>query len=295
MTSEGPRFRLVRWMFGGLLLLAALLKLQQWIGGSGETYLTASALLQKSLAVGEFLLSLWLLSGIRATVSLLAATGIFGCFAAVSLWKISHGITECGCFGKIIFSPKLSYWIDIAAFISGLGALGTHTPPSWWGSLLRKRGSLLPAILLLAIVSYGLGLSQGRNPVAEPENRFGRFWPLPGDIDIPVDLSQGRWIVLLYNSSCGHCSSMADDYAESAQKWCEQGKKTRLALIDADFGSESETPTSHLGVVGGKLMRSDLYRNIPVLILLVNGRVWAVEEQWEEIDWSRPPHSGWIQ
>jgi len=295
MIGERRRVLPVRWVLGAILLPAAVLKLHQWIVGSTETHLTASDFLLPIVAIVEFFLAVWIVSGIGGKNSLIAATGVFGCFAVVSLWKISQGIGECDCFGKTKFSPKLSYWIDVAAFMSALSSLGGYSMRTWWGSALRNCRYTLPVILFIAIGFYGLGLDLGRNKATEPGNRFGRFWPTSGDIDIPADLTRGRWIVLLYNSSCGHCSSMAADYAEAAQTWKMDGKKTRLALLDSDFGFEPESHRTSPGVIDGKLIQQDLYRGMPVLLLLIDGRVEAVEEGWEEIDWMRPPHSGWIQ
>ena len=250
--------RLLRWLFGLILLTAAILKLQDWIEWPRETALTASSLVVPAGAGAEILLALWLFFGLLRRHSLLVATGAFGCFAIVSLWKIAHGIEICGCFGKWHTSPKATYWLDAAAFCLGLWALRSPwaRPASEEKGILRAGWIfrfLLPGILVLSLGFYEVALVRGRNMAFPSGSWLGASWPPVGAVDVAADLSRGRWIVLIYDSSCGHCRSRAADYAEMDQDFQAHGVRTRVALIDADAG-----------------------------------------QGWEPIDWNTAPYSEWI-
>ncbi len=302
VAMPGSKFhiRWVRSVFGLILLIAALLKLQYWFEGPREAAFTAYSLFVPGVAGAETLMALWLFTGIWPRGSLLVATGAFGCFAGVSLWKIFHGVEVCGCFGKWSPSPKVIYWIDVAAFCFGIRALrlsfartgsaGEGTPG---GSRIFRL--LLPGTLALSLGFYGVALVHGRTIEATPERWLDGPWPPPGALNVPADLGRGRWIVLIYGSACGHCQSMAADYADMDHDWQSHGKKTRVALIDADADQGLEKPWARPGLIEGSLLQPDQYRNTPIVLLVVDGRVRAVREGWDEIDWSIPPYSGWIR
>jgi hypothetical protein len=87
---------------------------------------------------------------------------------------------------------------------------------------------------------------------------------------------------------------MAENYASEASRWGVQGKRTRLALLDAD---QSEIPInpSLPQTVRGKLLSEGLYDHAPILLLVDQGKVLRVEEGWGTVDWSDPAHGSWIQ
>jgi hypothetical protein len=92
--------------------------------------------------------------------------------------------------------------------------------------------------------------------------------------------------VLLYRSSCGRCQATAAELAEVAQAWQLQRRDIRVALIDAD-SNPNPNPWSRPGLVEGTLEHPDLYHTQPMVVLLVNGRVAAVQEG-TAIDWESP-------
>jgi len=281
-------FRATRWFWGALLLIAALLKAQQLL--TEQSGSDSATLFWLGVAGGELLLALWLVSGKWPALSLRIGLICFACFAAVSLWKISQGIENCGCFGKLNTSPKLSYWIDWLALALGVWSLGTERAASSVGHLRRSK-LLFPALLLLAIAFYYTGLSLARNSDTNPGRWVGRPWPPTGTVSAPSALSEGSWVVILYRSSCGHCQAAAAEYAELARVWQSQNRKIRVALLDADPESGIEKPWSRLGLLEGALEQPGLYRADPVVIVLVAGRIVAVQEGWGSIDWDSPPYS----
>ena len=289
----------VRWFFALILVTAAVLKLQYWMEGSAHMVFTASSLLTPGEAVAEILLALWLFTGSFRNCSLLVATGAFGCFALVSLWKISQGVAVCGCFGKWSPSPKWTYWMDVAAFALGLRALGLPWVCESAGKgICASRTAfrlLFAGIVVLSIGFFGAAFMHGRNVKSAPASWLDTSWPPTGAIDVPADLSRGRWIVLIYGSSCHHCRALAADYADLDQDLQAHERTTRVALIDADGDEEWEKTWSRPGLIEGKLLQSDLFNYTPIVLLLGDGRVRAVQEGWERIDWSKPPHSEWIR
>jgi thiol-disulfide isomerase/thioredoxin len=256
-----------RLILAALLLTAAGLKAKEWLasGSPGLGGLPFSTLLQDSPAapffwptviLGEGMLALALLSGKWPRAVLRMALVCFAVLGAVSLWNIFRGIAHCGCFGALHISPTAVYWIDCGA--CGLAVLALQAERG-----NRFKMGLVTSLLLLAA---------------------------------PADLSQGRWVVLLYSSSCGHCEGLAQRYAELAEEWKAQGRNLRVALIDAEprlrigFGVPPPRPS----VVEGTLDNPELFHGEAVVLLLDQGSVTSVQEGREEIDWSRPPFSSHI-
>jgi len=276
--------RAVRWLLGGLLLTAALLKGQQGIAEAGAS-------LSLVVPAGELFLSLWLISGRLPVLSLRIASLCFVCFALISAWKISNGTELCGCFGRWEVSPKLSYWIDWIALWLALWALGKEKQ-----SRPRRFGFVLPsALVACSLALFIAGLALWRNAEANPALPPGRLWPPAGAVTLPADLSSGRWVVLLYRSSCGRCLGTANEYADLARRWQSEGRKIRVALIDGDPGAGMETPLFRAGPVEGTLEQAGLLRSAPVVLVLDGGRVLASQEGWEGVDWNCLPYSKWIE
>lgn len=284
---------LVRWTLGILLLTAAVLKFSHGFSQElGEVHgsLCSHAVSIRLVPCSEILLGLWLISGIQTTLSFVAAAATFGCFAAFTLWEIWHGITDCGCFGRIALQPKVTYWIDIGALTACFMALRPRRPRIF-----------LPVILLATPAIYFAVLWNGRvlpSRQSSPSGLgivAGKPWPPAGAVGINADLAHGRWIILIYSSGCGHCQSLAADYSEAAREWPARGIKTRLALLDAGASTDAEATVRHSGIVHGALIQTDLYHHTPILLLLVDGRVMAIQGGWEAADFSRPPNDHWIQ
>jgi len=167
---------------------------------------------------------------------------------------------------------------------------------------------LLGAVMLIAALLAGWrwgarpGASEMPGPPIQtpitnsnPEDWINRPWPPAGSISVPAALSEGRWVILLYHNSCGRCHAAAAEYADLAETWQSQRRNIRVALIDADPDIGIEKPWSRPGLIEGTLENPGLYRTATLVVVLVNGRVVAVQENWGEIDWNSAPYSQWIE
>lgn len=270
MEATALKIRSCRWaglLTGGVLLAAAILKLSSSVGPSLHHWkLVALPCLEISLA-------LWLLSGIRPRLALSAGSVVFCSFAVITLWKIVHGASDCGCFGAWSPSPKVTFWIDVAALIASLTAL---KPP--------RRGVLIAWMLVLWAALYAGALFLAKELSSPPSFMVGDRWPAPGAVDVPADLSKGRWVVLIYDSECHRCVSVAENYAGAVSAWGSWEKGTRLALLDVSQSGDSDQqppPSGHTRIVRGTLLQRDLYEHSPIRILLDEGRILDVRREWE--------------
>lgn len=271
----------MRWVgsFLGLLLLAAaVLKIFPGHAVHHDRFRDTA------LPLGEIILASWLISGVKLEGSLRVATALFFCFAMATLWMIARGFSNCGCFGAVSLSPKATYWIDLSAFLAAIAAR-RHVP-------FRQ---LVSEVLLPGLILYSSSLVAAHLLHSDAKIEVGKPWPPYRAVECTADLSKGRWIVLIYSSNCARCESLATVYTRDASEWAAQGKMVRLALLDADAQENSATLPSVSGMVRGDLLQSELYQHSPILLLLDQGLVQAVEEGWAAADWSYPPYSSWVR
>jgi thiol-disulfide isomerase/thioredoxin len=282
VMGSHPRYDFVRYLvarFLALLLLAAAsLKISEALThGFKKSWIFLVVCL-------DLLLGIWLLSGRRKSWALMVSAGTFLCFALATLSMIFQGITDCGCFGAIQLSPKITYWIDVMAFLAAM-----------WAQGLSRFRILLPLVLIPAVTLYLAVMTLAGHPSPKARIEVGNPWPPKGAVDCPADLSQGRWIVLIYDSTCGHCRSLASDYTRDASDWGAPAKRTKLALLDAGIPDEQDTTAQLSQVVRGSLLKGEFYEHAPILLLLDQGKVLGIEEGWGAVDWSDPIHAPWIQ
>lgn len=113
----------VRTVLGALLLVAAGLKLFALSGAGTSTAAVpelgwfAQPWVQLLVAEWELLLGAWLLSGLHARASWLAALVTFGAFAAVSGYFGWVGVASCGCLGAVQTNPWWMFGVDVAAVV----------------------------------------------------------------------------------------------------------------------------------------------------------------------------------
>lgn len=179
----------------------------------------------------EWVLGLWLLSGLWRWGVRWAALAAFHTFLAVSVTRALAGEETCGCFGRVPISPIWMAALDLAAIL----ALWLWRPPKGRGVGRRVpwlRAMPVLVLLLLVGVSGGIVLAVG-GPVAndgdteidanhsvvvlEPERWIGRRCPLLPYIDIRDELSQGQWVVVLYHHDCSRCRATVPVYEALSQ------------------------------------------------------------------------------
>jgi len=107
---------------GGFLIAAAVLKGDQvaYYGMPGRP--VASVAVYVQLVVTEFLLGLWLLTGLYWRVTRLIAMLCFFGFLQASLWLALTGERSCGCLGQVELNPWFAVAVDLA-ILAGLAFL----------------------------------------------------------------------------------------------------------------------------------------------------------------------------
>ena len=102
-----------------ILIAAALLKGYQLatapVVGSG---LFSSRAFLIALVEFEWLLGVWLLSGLYPRRAWQVALACFAGFACVSLYKGLSGDASCGCFGRVEVSQRWTLVLDLGAVLA---------------------------------------------------------------------------------------------------------------------------------------------------------------------------------
>ena len=152
-------------------------------------------------------------------------------------------------------------------------------------------GLLAGGLLLVAAVLYTMELTHTQAVKMHPGQWVGQTWPAPGAIEASADFRAGRWVVLLYSAGCGRCRATADDYADLAQLWRSEGREVGVALISTD---PKTAPLSMPGVETGRFYVAQPYGKPPVVLVVVDGKIVAVHEGRNQVDWSAPPFASWL-
>jgi hypothetical protein len=117
------RFSIVRFLLGGLLLVAAALKLHGLsVSAIPRVGWFSQPWVQLAAVEWELVLGLWLISGSHQRAAWLAALLTFAAFATISGYLGWSGVAACGCFGVIHASPWWAFGADclaLTALISG--------------------------------------------------------------------------------------------------------------------------------------------------------------------------------
>jgi len=252
---------------GMLLLTSGILKLASFYPSfSGVPDRVAQSRWHAAALLCELLLAIWLLSGIARKWSLAVAAGTFLCFALATLRMIHDGVGDCGCFGAASLSPKVTFWIDVAALSAAIGTL----PP------FPSRFAAMAAVPLAGLACYLGAVATAPHIQADPGIRVGHAWPPSGVVACSEDLSKGRWVVLIHDRSCHRCAALGDSLAGDAASWASSGTSCRLALIDEsdtpDFSdpSSSSLPASPKtpDAIMGRLLHPIAPHHAPILLLL---------------------------
>ena len=270
-------------VLGLLLLGAAVLKLLT-VPGSESVLSTESHTME---AVAEMSLALWLFSG-KGRDFALGVTGLsFLSFATVTLMRVWVREPDCGCFGPLHVPPELTFWIDSIA--------ATVTSAMLMARFRRGFVRIVPWIfLLLLTAAFVTVLALRPSDRTLGSLRVGMTWPVPGLEDLPTKIAQGRWVLLIYDPDCHRCVAVAESLAEDALGWITSGKNCRLALLE-EGGGESAPAHLHSGIERWVLRKPLPAHQGPILVILENGRIVAIEETWQPPDWKNPTHASWLQ
>jgi len=214
-------------------------------------------------------------------------------FSCVTLYKGLSGEASCGCFGKVEISPWYTLAFDICAVLAMLafrpGRIDTHPMRPGWGRLAG-----LGAFVLAVAVSGGWTMANyqpavldsdgdltgdGEIVVLEPEKWIGKRCPLLRYVDITENLTQGKWLVLLYHHECVRCREAIQVLQKLSKNLRANKIITHIALIDmppySDQLISSRNPSDE---IHGRLDNHvSWFAATPVLFLLENGivrRAW---------------------
>lgn len=258
--------------FLGLLLLAAAAAKLMSGGVPSDSGGAMKAAVTGAIVCYEILLGLWLVSGVGVRWSLKMAALTFLVFAGATLWMVARGVKDCGCFGALSLPPRITYWLDVTALAAAVYAVLRQ----------HRLGWVFPtAIFCLAGLAFAVGLKMV--PLQTPAQAIepGISWPPPQAVQLGEDLSKGCWVVLIYDSSCHRCESLAAGYAQDASEWDTSGKECKLALLDVNHAEHPETALPYGNIARGRLLQADWYESSPIVLFLDQGRILKVQDAWE--------------
>jgi hypothetical protein len=242
----------MRWIVGIVLISAALLKAIELFLDPINAFVTRfDVLLGQVSIVVESLAGLAALSGLYwARVKWMAAILFMG-LAAYSLSIALRGQANCGCFGPFRIHPLLTFGLDLA-IVGGLSVpdqagqvamSATCALPLkrsiYWISNYRIFEILVACLMTCIVVSgwresrrtglWKISADQGRYvDVLEPDQWTGKELPIADSIDL--DLSQGKWIVLLHQHDCTDCQAAVPRYKQLALQATDH--PLRVAIVE---------------------------------------------------------------
>lgn len=180
-----------------------------------------------------------------------------------------------------------------------------HEPPitaaTPWQRGLCFGGAWLAAAVTLGGIGFrgaatdpisGIGERIGNVIVVHPERMVSQPFGLAQYIDIGDQLTQGRWLVILYQADCGKCDRLL---LHLASREFEAGASLGVAYVlvpprsipgiaRADFGRLK-------GVHGCLREEFNWFVNTPTVLLVEHNRVVAMGPGLEEM-WRLPTQSG---
>ena len=143
---------------GGLLIVAALLKCEQLVYHEmPSTRLLNSVALYILLVVAEFVLGLWLWTGLYWGATRLVTMVVFFGFMQAALWQALTGQASCACLGPVAVNPWYAVVVDLA-ILGGLLLFGTSGQPrtigthrmAFYGFLLAALTVGAPGVMTMA-------------------------------------------------------------------------------------------------------------------------------------------------
>lgn len=298
MWRRPAAFDVLRIVLGLILLTAAILK--GWQLATEPTLekglLTSRWFLILGVEV-EWLLAVWLLSGMYKRAAWWVTLGSFVLFACIALHKALSGEVTCGCFGQVQVNPWYTVILDLGC-VSLLFLCCQRQ-----ASACSARGDitwLWPALLCSGLVSVGLAggvamgiytptrvdranqlLGRSTSVVLEPARWGGELFPLLEYIDIGHELEAGRWLIVLYRHDCLHCQEEMPEYERLAEDIRASAQPARVMFVELPPYSEnlhhqSERRGPYL--VGHLAQTKTWFVTTPTAVLLKDQRVLQVME-----------------
>lgn len=235
------------WLAGIVLLVSALLKgYELSISPTSSEGIRLPRAVLNGLVNFELSFGGWLLCGFYPIATRYAAVGCFTVFGFVSLTRAIAGDASCGCFGLLEVSPWITFAFDVTVVVTMLYWKPVTETSTNYRSHPRRAARLFGLVALFFIAST-LITHKGPTVVApvinyfmsgedlvvlEPEQWVGMYFPLLNHIDIGSQLSDGRWVVLLYHHDCSSCRDSIPKYVRMADLESDQQSTLQVALIE---------------------------------------------------------------
>lgn len=156
---------------GTMLILTATLKLYDFLFVPFQPDLLLLQRWQHLVLMKiEFVLGIWLLSGLAVYVSRWVGIIFFSAAAMASIYLVLIGQPSCGCFGSIKISPWISLTVDVVAVLVLLIVNRTGTQPvqSFVHKTLMPIG--LGTMLILGVIIELFFLT-----VSDPERKLAQW------------------------------------------------------------------------------------------------------------------------
>ncbi len=314
------RYHLVRILSGVVLFLAAAFKTDELATTPtlGNSLLENRYLLMAVIQF-EFFLALWLFSGPYPRLAWKITLGLFSIFTVITLYKALSGEASCGCFGRVEINPWYTLLLDSSAvglliyFRSDVSLLKRGFN---FRCIFARSAALVAAWCLLAIPSTWAiaslqpmsnvdnlpqigqafqGLDGKKTIVVEPEKWIGKPFPLlpfientagklqSGEQALRERLSEGHWLIVLYNHDCSKCLESMPSYERIAFRSASDSNASHVALIEvssSNFDISSlplspETPCN-LGRLSDK---EEWFVEAPTVIEIRNSQVMEIKDR----------------
>ena len=196
-----------------------------------------------SLVVFEASFAVWALFGLFPNLNRVATILLFSVFSLVTLTKGLKGETSCGCFGAATVNPWITFMLDVA--IVGLGLATYRREKTIASSRTRARivaqlATTFVAVAALGAIGFGgersatlisadQTIAVGSSVALLPERWLGAKFPLAPYCQVDVDLSSGRYAVMLRRAGCGECRARLAQYQTRAEEL-----NAKLILLDVE-------------------------------------------------------------
>ena len=280
----------MRWVVGLLLVCAAILKAVQLVTQPASTLMMPLGHWLLPMQIGvELGIGLFVLTGLYWRQLRWIALLLFSLFSAYSLYLIIGGAESCGCFGPIKVHPWWTFMLDAAVVFGLLFSarrdqelkVGANTGVPRLAPFSASRRNVIAFIVGASTISTVLlgwyairqtTSAEGLLPMAgdlvilEPEQWVGKPLPIADAIDL--DLSNGKWTVLLHRHDCPACQVQVPRYDQLGSR----GQKVALVEVPPYGDSEEHTSSCQVGRLADD---REWFVQTPVEIQLIDGVVTA--------------------
>lgn len=222
-----------------------------------------------ALIAVEFGLGLSLLLWPRNQLIWHGAIGLFTVFSLVSFSRWQSGYSSCGCFGAFDTSPYVMFVFDLLVVVvmSTVSLARSHVERRAFSGVWGTGLLLVIVVLVSGAVAGAAKITTHGSLVFEPEEAVGRELPFLNEIQTPVDLNSGHWLLVFYREGCPACDAVLARLETGEFDVHLRGMPTILVAV-----LDEHTPGAMLP--GGWIRETPtVLIPTPTMVELVDGRV----------------------